>query len=149
MLIVTGHPTGLLEHHIRVAEAYQRAGGKLIRPAEERRLSGVRRAEVVYTCGVGCLSDGASLRHTHAPDVMEALLESEPWPDLVFGDHGFAGAAVQRGIPTFAVMDINDPALAVAHAENRDVIVVPMDDNRLPRLYEPSWRIFEQALTGE
>jgi Phosphatase len=147
LMIATGHPTGLLEHHIRIAEVYQRAGGKLIRPAEDRRLPlGKGRSEVVYTCGVGCLADGASLRHTHAPDAMEAVLESDPWPDIVFADHGFAGAAIQREIPTVAVMDINDPALAVAHAESRDAIVIPMDDNRLPRLYEPSWRVFELAL---
>jgi hypothetical protein len=45
-------------------------------------------------------------------------------------------------------MDINDPALAVASAEGRDVVIIPMDDNRPPRLYEPSWTIFEYVLGG-
>jgi hypothetical protein len=66
----------------------------------------------------------------------------------VLADHGFAGAAVERGIPTVAVMDINDPALAVAAAEHRDVTLVPMDDNRAPRLYEPAWSLFEHVLSG-
>jgi hypothetical protein len=149
LLAVTGHPTGLLEHHIRVVDAFRRAGGKPIRLREEERLSlGQGRNEVRYIGGVGCLADGASLRHTHAPDAMEALLEAQPWPDMVLGDHGFAGAAIERGIPAIAVMDINDPALAVASAEGRDVIVIPMDDNRPPRLYEPSWLIFDRTLSG-
>ncbi len=149
MCIVTGHPTGLLEHHIHVARAYAAAGGTVMRLAEDRRFSfGRGRAEVRYTAGVGCYADGASLVHTHAPDCMEAMLGVGPYPDLVFGDHGFAGAAISCGIPAIAVMDINDPALAVAHAENRDVTVIPMDDNRLPRSYRPSWELFVHALEG-
>lgn len=149
LLVVTGHPTGLLEHHIRVADAYQRAGGKLIRlrEGEELGLRG-RSSQVRYNGGVGCLSDWGTLKHTHSSAPMEALLQARPHPDIVLGDHGFAGAAIEAGIPTIAVMDINDPALAVAAAEGRDVVVIPMDDNRPPRLYEPSWRVFEAVLAG-
>lgn len=143
----TGHPTGLLEHHMRVVDAYRRAGGKVVRPREEEKWAfGRGRAEVRYVAAVGCLAEGASLRHTHSPAPMEAVLDSEPWPEIVLGDHGFAGAAVERGIPAIAVMDINDHALAVAVAEGRDLIVLPMDDNRPPRMYKPSWRIFEDTL---
>jgi hypothetical protein len=46
-------------------------------------------------------------------------------------------------------MDINDSALALASAEGRDVTIIPMDDNRPPRLYEPVWRIFEQTMAGD
>lgn len=151
LLTVTGHPTGLLEHHIRVIDAYRRAGGKILRLREEETLSARagRHFEVRYVGDVGCIADWGSLRHTHSSRPMEALLEEEPWPDLVLGDHGFAGAAIERGIPTVAVMDINDPALAVAWAEKKDVAIIPMDDNRPPRLYEPSWRLFEQVLAGD
>jgi hypothetical protein len=151
LLTVTGHPTGLLEHHVRVVDAYRTAGGKVLRLREEEQLAvrAGKHFEVRYVGNVGCVADWGSLRHTHSAKPMEALLEAEPWPDLVLGDHGFAGAAIARGIPTVAVMDINDPALAVAWAEKKDVVVVPMDDNRPPRLYEPSWRIFEQVLRGE
>jgi Phosphatase len=150
ILAATGHPTGLLEHHIRIVDAYRRAGGKILRLREEENLIAGpgRRAEVRYVGGVGCLADWGQLRHTHSSRAMEKLLEVEPWPDLVLGDHGFAGAAIERAIPTVAVMDINDPALAVAWAEGKDVIIVPMDDNRAPRLYEPSWTIFEHLLEG-
>lgn len=151
LLTVTGHPTGLLEHHIRVVDGYRRAGGKIVRLREEEPLAARagRHFEVRYNGNVGCAADWGSLRHTHSAAAMEALLEDGPWPDLVLGDHGFAGAAIERGIPTIAVMDINDPALAVAWAEKKDVTIIPMDDNRPPRLYEPSWLIFEQILRGE
>jgi hypothetical protein len=149
LLAVTGHPTGLLEHHIRVVDAYQRAGGKLLRLREEDKFHIRRdRLELRYVGGVGCLTNGASLLHTHWFEPMEAVLEAEPWPDVVLGDHGFAGAAIERGLPTVAIMDVNDPALAVASAERNDVVVIPMDDNRPPRLYEPSWRLFEDILAG-
>ncbi len=147
LLAATGHPTGLLEHHLRVVDAFRRAGGKPLRLREEDNLAtDGKHLEVRYVGSVGCVADWGTLKHTHSPSAMEALLESEPWPDIVLGDHGFAGAAIERGIPTIAVMDINDPALGVAWAEGRDVIIIPMDDNRPPRLYEPSWRLFEQTL---
>jgi hypothetical protein len=150
LLIATGHPTGLLEHHIRVADAYRIAGGKILRSREEEVLSTPRgkHVEVRYVGGVACLADWGQLRHTHSSYPMERLLEVHPWPDLVFGDHGFAGAAIERGIPTIAVMDINDPALAVAWAEGKDVTIVPMDDNRPPRVYESSWIVFEHIIGG-
>jgi Phosphatase len=149
LLTVTGHPTGMLEHHIHIVDAYRKAGGKILRLREEENLSigKSRHAEVRYIGGVGCLADWGALKHTHSSAAMEALLESEPWPDLVLGDHGFAGAAIERGIPTIAVMDINDPALAVAWAEKKDVVIIPMDDNRAPRTYEPAWRVIIQEMT--
>lgn len=150
LLTVTGHPTGMLEHHMRVVDAYRRAGGKVLLLREDENLStrAGKHIEVRYNGGVGCFADWGQLRHTHSSEPMERLLESEPWPDVVLGDHGFAGAAIERGIPTIAVMDINDPALAVASAEGRDVVIIPMDDNRPPRLYEPSWSVFEYVLAG-
>jgi hypothetical protein len=151
LLAATGHPTGLLEHNIRIVDAYRRVGGKVIRPREEENLATKkgRRAEVRYTGGVGCLADWGQLRHTHSSAAMEMLLDVNPWPDIVLGDHGFAGAAIERDIPTVAFMDINDPALAVAWAEHKDVVIVPLDDNRLPRLYEPSWMLFERVMEGD
>lgn len=150
LLAVTGHPTGMLEHNIRVVDAYRAAGGKVVRLREDERFAGSksREYEVRYVGGVGCLADWGSLRHTHSAAPMEALLEAEPWPDIVLGDHGFAGAAIERGIPTIAVMDINDPALAIAWAEGKEVLIVPMDDNRVPHLYEPSWTLFEHVIAG-
>jgi hypothetical protein len=149
LLAATGHPTGMLEAYMHIVDTYRSLGGKLLHLREEENLSVGRskHAEVRYLGGVGCLADWGALKHTHSSLAMEALLESEPWPDIVLGDHGFAGAAIERGIPTIAVMDINDPALAVAWAEHKDVVIVPMDDNRAPRRYEPAWRLVVQEMT--
>jgi len=149
ILIATGHPTGLLEHNSRLADVYTKAGGKILRLREGETFPYKgREREVRYVGGVGVLADWGSLRHTHKSDAMEALLEAEPWPDLVFADHGFAGAAIERGIPTIAIMDVNDHALAVAWGEGRDVTIIPMDDNRRPRVYEPVWRTFGAVILG-
>ncbi|MGH2729418.1 MAG: phosphatase [Actinomycetota bacterium] len=150
LLCATGHPSGLLEHHIRVVDSYRRAGGKVLLLRENENISARegRHYEVRYVGGVGCFADWGSLRHTHSATPMEALLEAEPWPDLVVGDHGFAGAAIERGIPTIAIMDVNDPALAIAWAEKKQVTIVPMDDNRIPRSYEPSWQLLRAIIEG-
>jgi hypothetical protein len=147
LLALTGHPTGLLELYMRMVDAYVAAGGKAIRLKEEQKFPfGSGLGEIRYLGNVGCLARRASLVHTHSALPMEAILEEQPWPDIVLADHGYAGAALERGIPVVAVMDINDPALAVAHGEGKDVIVIPMDDNRAPRLYEPVRRLFEHIL---
>lgn len=153
LLVATGHPTGMLEHNMRVVDAFVAAGGEIVCPREEEQIPEPHRPkrqfEIRYTGGVGCLADWGQLKHTHLSYPMEALLEERPWPEMVLADHGFAGAAIERGIPTVAVMDINDHALAVAWAEGRDVSIVPLDDNRPPRLYEPSWRLFHQIICGD
>ena len=147
IMFATGHPTGVLLHNLRVADAYEQAGGKVLRPGAEQSFPfDDGRARLCYVGGVGCLARGSSLAHTHSAAGMEVVLDSGPRPDAVFGDHGFAGAAIERGIPTIAIMDINDPALAVAAGEGKDVTVIPIDDNRSPHLYEPSWALFEQVL---
>ena len=151
LLVGTGHPTGVLEHYIRIVDAFVRAGGKISRLREEEDLSPGSRghSEVRYIGGVGVLADWGTLRHTHSAAPMESLLMARPWPDMVLGDHGFAGAAIARGIPTIAIMDINDHALAIAAAEGKDVTVVPLDDNRPPRTYEPASLLYERVLEGE
>lgn len=152
MLAVTGHPTGMLEFYIRVMDAFVRAGGKQVRLREDEQLpigSRGQTREVRYVGGVGCVADWGSLKHTHSPAAMESLLDPGPWPDLVLGDHGFAGAALARGIPVVAVVDINDHALAVAKAEAMDVTIIPMDDNRPPRLYEPAWTLVQRVISGD
>jgi hypothetical protein len=150
LLAATGHPTGLLEHHMKVVDAYRAAGGKVLRLREEEKLTSLnnRPFEIRYNGSVGCFADWGSLRHTHSAEPMEKMLDGRPWPDIVLADHGFAGAAIERGIPAVAVMDVNDPALAVAAATGRDVVIIPMDDNRPPHCYEPSWLVIEAILEG-
>ncbi|MDQ6798698.1 MAG: phosphatase, partial [Actinomycetota bacterium] len=48
--------------------------------------------------------------------------------DLVVADHGFAGAAIEAGIPTLAIADVNDLALPLAQARGRTDSVIVLDD---------------------
>jgi hypothetical protein len=140
LLIVTGHPTGLLAMYQALARALSGAGCKLETPLEDRPLRTTKKGRshrVRYLDGVGCLCDGAHLLHTHESEFMDALLDAIEPPDLVLADHGWAGAAIARGIEVVCFTDVNDPGLAVAKADGLVDIVVPLDDNLPPATYEP------------
>ncbi|MCA1726375.1 MAG: phosphatase [Actinobacteria bacterium] len=51
-----------------------------------------------------------------------------------------AGAAIEAGIETVCVTDVNDPALIVAKEEGRTKVVVVMDDNVTPESYWPCYQ---------
>ncbi len=147
IVVATGHPGPLLGHHTRLVEAITAAGGKLIRPLDEMgvTLAGARRI-YRYLRGVGAVTDGVRGLHTHSPLPMEQVMEDGERPELVFADHGFAGAALSGGIPVIACMDTNDTALAVAHARGRDITLIPLDDGRRPDAYDVIAEMFEQEL---
>ena len=127
IVLGTGHPGALLLYYLGVARWAAELGGKLVQ-TEPR----IRGAEVLldWAGPVAVLGNGASMKHTHDPAPMRSILEETGPVDLVLADHGFAGAAAARGIPTVAIMDTNDPAWAVVSERGADVTVVPMDDNR-------------------
>jgi hypothetical protein len=141
VLVATGHPTGLLAMYQAVARALADAGAKLLTPLENDRLESPRphrrRRTIRYLDGVAALCAGADLIHTHESWPMEALLEAVEPPDVVLADHGFAGAAIVRGIETVCFTDVNDPAIAVAWADGLVRAVVPLDDNLPPGTYDP------------
>ncbi|HEY2666658.1 MAG TPA: phosphatase [Actinomycetota bacterium] len=147
IVVATGHPAPLLAHHARLVEAITAAGGKVIRPLDEMgvTLAGSHRI-YRYLQGVGAVTDGVRGLHTHSPLPMEQVLEDGERPELVFADHGFAGAALFRGVPVIACMDTNDTALAVARARGGDITLIPMDDGRRPDAYDVIAEMFEQEL---
>jgi hypothetical protein len=106
-------------------------------PAGLTRTSRARRA--VRDAGLGgrvgvLRSPGGMLKHSHSPLLVEAVLAAlDTPPDLVIGDHGWAGAAGQAGIDSVGFADCNDPALFVGEAEGRVISCVPLDDNVDPR----------------
>jgi histidinol phosphate phosphatase hisN-like protein len=149
VLICTGHPTGVMALDMAVSRALTEAGVKVLTPREGERLQRDhhgRKMRIEYLDGVGVLSDGARLLHTHESWPMEALLDGVDRPDLVLADHGFAGAAVERGIETVAFNDVNDPAIAVAKARGKIDVVVPLDDNVAPSLYAPLASVLVDAI---
>lgn len=132
-VLATGHPGALLVYYLGLARWIEELGGETITVATQGRYGQDVPLDWVGTIAV--LGDGASLLHTHSPAPMQEVLARVGAPDLVAADHGFAGAAVAVGVPTVAIMDTNDPALAVAARRGADLTVVPMDDNRAQNSY--------------
>lgn len=127
-IFATGHPGALLSYYLGLAAWVEELGGEALTARTSGRYE--RNTMLDWVGPVGVLGDGASLRHTHDAGPMRDLLAEIERVDLVVADHGFAGAAVVAGIPAVAIMDTNDPALAVVSRRGADLTVVPMDDNR-------------------
>lgn len=152
VVVATGHPTGLLHHYATLVAALRDAGCKVLAPRDDELFAtedGQRRG-IRFVGGVGCVWTGGDLAHTHRPLYAEAMLasleEQAATPDLFIGDHGMAGAAIQRAIPTISIADVNDPALVVAQARGRTDGVLVIDDNLAPSHYEPISRALVAGL---
>ncbi|GAA3423373.1 phosphatase [Streptosporangium nondiastaticum] len=148
VLMATGHPTGLLTVHLALARLLRRHGAIMMSPAEGWSYWGSgygRKRRIRYMDDVAMLDDRGAFVHTHDPAPMQAMLGrlAEPAgpgdgrPDLVIADHGWAGAAGEAGLLTVGFADSNDPALFVGEAEGKIAVTVPLDDNVLPRHYDP------------
>lgn len=130
VLVATGHPNGLDVLYRELARLLGERGAKLLHPAEGATVREPGRPpwRIRYLGDVGLVTDETVPKHTHAGDAMRRMLRDER-PDLVLADHGFAGAAIEAGVETVSVADVNDPALIVAKAQGRTRVVVVMDDN--------------------
>ncbi|CAL8899069.1 putative phosphatase [Kocuria varians] len=154
LLFATGHPAGLAPVYARLARVARAAGARVIRfdealPFED---GDVRQVEDVVMA-----EQYGGLRHTHFPEPMKLVLEhlreqGREMPDLVVADHGMAGYAGSRaGLTTIAIGDCNDPGVFVAQAQDQIGVVVPMDDNVAPHLYDPlvDYVISRAGLAGQ
>lgn len=159
LLFATAHPATLMDLYRRFATAAVEAGARVLDvntlpfagPGGIRVTLADQHQFLWCTGGVTCVYRGGSLMHTHSPEPMNALLdrleELGVRPDLVIADHGWAGAAGRRGLPTIAIADCNDPAVFVAEAQGSVEIVVPLDDGLAVHLYEPVVDYVLAALT--
>ena len=148
LVLATGHPTGLPLLYGEIGRLLEREGAELLRPLEGRTWKEAgRRREVRYLHGVAVLTDRGSMLHTHSADPMRRMLE-EAKPDLVFADHGFAGAAIEAGVDTVSIADVNDPALVVAEHQGRAGPVVVMDDNVRPESYWPCLQVLASRFSS-
>jgi hypothetical protein len=146
IVLATGHPTGLAYLYHELARELARRGASILVLGQ-----GVRWREpgldhdwfIEHHDGVAMLSDGRAPRHTHKPEAMERMLAAGR-PDLVFADHGFAGAAIEAGVETISIADVNDTALLVAKEQGRTEHVLVFDDHVDPNAY---WPVFV-ALTA-
>jgi hypothetical protein len=146
VVLATGHPVGLAYLYHELAGWLATNGADVRTPAGGARWHEPHldhEWELAYWDGVAMLTDTREPRHTHRPDGMHRILEDET-PDLVFADHGFAGAAIEAGVETVSIADVNDPALLVAKAQGRTEHVLVFDDHVDPDAY---WPVF-LALVG-
>lgn len=160
VLLGSGHPGGMTAYYVELAkllaglgcQVLEDIGAGLVVDRYPCPHCGQHDVEVRidYVGKVALLSDGEILRHTHSPEPMEAILnilaKENRLPDVVIGDHGFAGAAIKKGILTIAVMDTNDPALALAKQEGANLVVIPMDDNRPNYITSQAVKILENLI---
>ncbi len=142
-VFATGHPGALLFYYLGLARWVEELGGETLTAETGGRYG--RGVPLDWVGPVGALGNGASLFHTHSPDPMRDVLRELGAVDLVVADHGFAGAAIASGIPTVAIMDTNDPALAVVARRGADLSVVPMDDNRPQNSYAVALEVLRGA----
>ena len=147
VVLATGHPFGLAHLYGTVGRALVAGGARVLRPAD-----GLAWVDgdgdpwrIRYLEDVAMLTDDQRPRHTHASEAMELMLD-EASPDLVFADHGFAGAAIERGVETLSIADVNDPALLVAKDQGRTETVIVMDDNVSPEDYWPCFQAIAARL---
>ena len=142
IVLATGHPVGLGLLYHALDRLLAERGARVARaaPRERWRSVGLTHDWIVdHWGGVAMLTDGREPRHTHWSDAMERML-ADVRPDLVVADHGFAGAAIEAGVETISVADVNDPALIVARAQGRTDVVVVMDDHVEPDAYWPCFQ---------
>ena len=138
VFVASGHPSGILAIHMPVAAALAEAGCELLTPDAGRWVElEHHRRNLRYVASVCVVSSGGDLNHTHSAIPMAELLSEGLQPDLVLADHGWTGAAGQAGIDTLGFADCNDPALFVGLEEGKLDVVVPLDDNVQPHLYQP------------
>lgn len=134
-IVGTGHPGSLLAFYIELVRLVREWGGEIIEVAQGAHIP--PNFELAYVEGVAVISDRASLWHTHDVKPMEEILRANGGADLAIVDHGFAGGAINAGIPAITIIDTNDPAPAVAKKMGARLTIIPMDDNRLPNDYLP------------
>jgi len=139
VILGTGHPVGLAHLYTAVGRELRSRGVELLTPADGERWSDDPPRWVRYFDALAMNTDEYAPRHTHQGEPMERILRRER-PDLVFADHGFAGAAIEQGVDAVSIADVNDPALIVASAQGRTGPVIVMDDNVSPDAYWPCFQ---------
>jgi hypothetical protein len=151
VILATGHPIGLAHLYTAVGRELRARGVRILEPADGETWREDDRPhawEIRYLDGLAMLTDRSTPRHTHSGDPMRRMLAHER-PDLVFADHGFAGAAIEAGVDTVSIADVNDPALIVARAQGRTQTVIVMDDNVSPEAYWPCFQAIVARLPRE
>ncbi|MFM8303445.1 MAG: phosphatase [Actinomycetota bacterium] len=106
-------------------------------------VEGLGRRSLWWVGDVAVVTDGRSLlAHDGVPGGDDWLF-AVGRPDLVAADRCFAGAALRAGVETIAWADLDAPALALAAARGRPVLVVPVDEQRPAPAYDAVIAVLE------
>lgn len=128
ILLATAHPGSLLGFYTIIGRYLSELGAELCVPDRPVPARNNRWIDAVE--GVLVLSDEGNLMHSHDDMGMKEVIETLK-PDIAFSDHGFAMAAINAGVSTVAIFDVDDPALAMAASVRPEYVVgVPMNDNQ-------------------
>jgi len=150
VVLATGHPVGLAHLYHELNALLRDEGARVLRLGVGARWRdrGLPHDWVIeHWDDVAVVSDTREPRHTHRPDAMERMLAGTR-PDLVIADHGFAGMAIEAGIETISIADVNDPALLVAKAQGRTEHVLVFDDHVEPDAYWPVFHALAAPILG-
>ncbi|HEX6131725.1 MAG TPA: phosphatase [Actinomycetota bacterium] len=150
IVLATGHPVGLAHLYHELDRYLGEAGATVLRLADHVRWRDEALDHdwvVEHWDDVAMLTDTREPRHTHRPEAMERLL-AHGTPHLVLADHGFAGAAIEAGVETISIADVNDPALLVARAQGRTEHVLVFDDHVPPDAYWPVFQALVAPVAG-
>lgn len=128
LIFASGHPKNMATAYEQIAAHASARGCPVIAedPAGIEEYFGQR---LELRGHVYMVTERGEPAHTHRHEYMRDLLRQTPPVGLAIADHGFAGAALNLGIPTVCVMDTNDPGVAVAATLGAPVTVVPLNDN--------------------
>lgn len=127
LIFATGHPGAMLGFLAELAAWAHRQGASLVAINEAIHIK-----DQYYLDMAGPIftpSDGCSAWHSHDTAYMEKLLDRHS-ADLVVGDHGFVGAALNHNLPCIGFYDTDDPAMPLAQSLGLPVFAVPINDNR-------------------
>jgi hypothetical protein len=134
IVFATARPASLLAVYRALARAAANAGGKVLdvqaAPIDET-------LRIWWIDNVAMVSDGEALLGEVSIAAAQELLFVLPQPDLVVGDHAFAGVALGVGLEVVALADLDAVALAVAAWRGKALRVAPFDQHRTPAAYAP------------
>lgn len=131
--LATSRPASLLGLTQWIADDL--ADGATILESDRATIDGASGREVWWIGGVAVITDGAALLGVDGVSGADDWLFAVGRPDVVVADRGFAGAALRAGCEVIAWADLDAPALALAAARGRPVVVVPVNEQRPSAAY--------------
>jgi len=137
--VATARPASLLGLAQFVATEAAALGGRVL-VSDRAAIDGAAGRELWWIGGVAVLTDGSALFASDGAG--DDWLFAVGRPDLVVADRGYAGTALRAGCEVVAWADLDAPALSLAAARARRILVVPLDERRPAASYE----VVEDAL---